>query len=139
MAEGSNKAGLTDTGLLLIRCVCAVVLAYHGAGKLFGWFGGSGFEAFASYVGTLDLPEPRIMAYAAAVSEFFCSILLFLGLGGRWPALPMAATMIIAVVKVHPDKFAGASGMEFPLTLGVVCLGLTFTGPGNYTLMRLFK
>lgn len=139
MSEGSNRAGLTDTGLMLIRCVCSVVLVYHGAGKLFGWFGGSGFEPFASYVATLDLPEPRIMAYAAAVSEFFAGVLLFLGIGGRWPALPMAATMIVAVVKVHPDKFAGPGGMEFPLALGVVLLGLTFTGPGNYTLMRLFK
>lgn len=138
MSENS-KGGLQDTGLLLIRSIVSVILIYHGAGKLFGWFDGTGFENFAKFVDTLGLPESRIMAYAAAVSEFFGGVLLLLGIGGRWPALPMAVTMGVAVWKLHSQSFAGPGGAEFPLALCVVCLGLVCTGPGNITLMRLFK
>lgn len=138
MSEGS-KSGMQDTGLLLIRSIVSITLMYHGAGKLFGWFGDDGFESFAGFVGTLGLPESRIMAYGAALSEFGAGLLLLLGIGGRWPALPMAITMGVAVWKLHMDRFSGTGGAEYPLMICVVCLGLLFTGPGNITLMRLFK
>ncbi len=32
-----------SVGLLLLRLGCGLTLAAHGAQKLFGWFGGSGF------------------------------------------------------------------------------------------------
>lgn len=33
---------MADVGVLLIRLVVGLLLAGHGAQKLFGWFGGSG-------------------------------------------------------------------------------------------------
>ncbi|MSR74173.1 MAG: DoxX family protein [Planctomycetes bacterium] len=135
----TSKSGLQDAGLLIIRAMVSVVLIYHGSQKLFGWFGGDGFEPFAKFVETLSLPESRIMAYAAAVSELFGGLLLLLGLAGRWPALPMAITMSVAVWKLHMNSFSGAGGAEYPLTLGVVLIGLLFTGPGGITLMRFFR
>jgi len=36
-----------DLALLLLRIVVGVLVAGHGAQKLFGWFGGHGLAGFA--------------------------------------------------------------------------------------------
>ena len=45
-----------DAGLLLVRVVFGLVMAAHGAQKVFGWFGGNGFSATGVDINTFP-PE----------------------------------------------------------------------------------
>jgi putative oxidoreductase len=132
-------------GLLLIRCVVGVVMFYHGSQKLFGWFDGPGMEAFTGYVDSMHLlpaawnVPAKYLAYAAAVSEFGGGILLVVGLATRFAAVFIAATMAVAIYKVHSHAFlVSEKGMEYALTLMVVAIGLVFTGPGAFAIDRMF-
>lgn len=134
-------------GLLLIRCIVGFVMFYHGSQKLFGWFDGMGMEAFTGYVDSMHLlpagwnVPAKYLAYAAAVSEFGGGILLMLGFATRFAAVFVAATMGVAVFKVHAHAFALSAkppGMEYALTLMIVAIGLIFTGPGAFAVDRLF-
>jgi putative oxidoreductase len=121
-----------DLGLLLIRLMVGVVGVFHGGQKLFGLFGGGGITEFAGFLESINVPLPTVSAYAAGAGEFFGGALVGLGLFSRLAALPFAFTMLVAVVKVHSGAFSGQNGMEYPLTLAVVLIGLALTGPGRF-------
>jgi putative oxidoreductase len=42
-----------DTGLLLLRVLIGLLLAAHGAQKLFGWFSGHGLRGTADFLESL--------------------------------------------------------------------------------------
>jgi putative oxidoreductase len=125
-----NQERMTDTGLLLMRIMLAVVFIYHGAPKLFG-----GLEGFAGYLGSLGVPAPKVAAFLAAISEFGGGLVLLAGIGFRYALPPLFFTMMVASFVAHAGKFSVRDGgMEFALTLGVMVLGLILTGPGSYGL-----
>lgn len=129
-----------DLGLLLLRLIIGVVFMFHGSQKLFGAFEGSGIDGFAGYLGSLGLPAPELQAYAAAGAEFFGGLAVLLGLFTRLAAIPLTITMLVASFVAHAGKFsAQAGGMEYSLTLAVVCAALIAAGAGRYSLdNRLF-
>ena len=130
---------LADTGLLLIRAVLAAVFVYHGSQKLFGWFGGYGIAGTAGWMASVGIPFPTLSTVLAASAEFFGGIILLLGTGTRLAAIPMAFTMLVAILTAHRTGFnAATGGMEYALTLGVVLVGLALIGPGRLTVGRLF-
>ena len=126
-----------DLGLLLIRLMLAVVFLFHGSQKLFGAFDGPGLEGFAGWLGSLDLPMPAASAFLAAAAEFFGGLALLLGLWLRWTTLPVAITMLVAAFSMHSGFDGQQGGMEYPLTLAVVLVGLSLTGGGALTVERL--
>ena len=127
-----------DLSLLLLRAVTGLVFAFHGSQKLFGAFGGPGIEGFAGWLGSMSFPFPTLNAYLAGGTEFFGGLALILGLGTRFVSLPLAFTMVVAILSVHSGAFsAQANGLEYPLTLGVVSLSLVFSGGGRLSLERL--
>ena len=132
----------TDLGLLLIRGMVGWIFVYHGSQKLFSWFGGKGMGGITESIRGMNLPylEPELFAQLAAWSEFGGGILLIIGLFARIAVVPLAITMAIAVIKVHwVNGFAlSKGGIEFALLLGVLCIGLLFTGPGRISFDGLF-
>ena len=134
-------SALTDLGLMLIRGMVGYVMFFHGAQKLFGWFGGHGMQGFIGAVGQMGLPgpAPEVQAYAAALTEFGGGLLLMAGLLTRLAAVPVAVTMGIAAFGKHYPVFpVTAGGMEYPLVLMMIAVGLVFTGPGRLALDNLF-
>lgn len=127
-----------DLGLLLIRLMLGVIGVYHGSGKLFGLFGGPGIKGFADILAGMKVPVPLVSAVCAGSAEFFGGLAIALGLFTRIGAVFFAFTMAVAIALVHPDKFSGEGGMEFPLTLAVVAVALIFTGPGRYSIANAF-
>ncbi len=122
-------------GLLLIRLMLGAVFLFHGSQKLFGAFGGPGLEGFATFLGSLDVPLPQVSAVAAALAEFVGGAALVTGFLMRPLCLPLGFTMLVAAFSAHAGKFSAQDGgMEYPLTLAVVVLGLALTGPGPQAL-----
>ena len=71
---------LGDVGLLILRIVVGLLLAGHGAQKLFGWFGGPGLKGFAGWSGSMGVWPVSFWAFVAGFYEFGGGVLFALGL-----------------------------------------------------------
>jgi putative oxidoreductase len=127
---------MLSLGLLLVRVVVGLVMAGHGAQKLFGWFGGYGVRKTGEFFAQLGFRPGTAFAAVAAFSEVVSGILVTFGfLGPVGPAL-MIAVMIVAAVTVHWQHglFAQNNGVELPLLYAAAAFGLALTGYGEYSL-----
>ena len=128
-----------DTGLLLIRLVFGLVMAAHGAQKLFGWFGGYGIAGTGGFFESLGFRPGKLFAALAGLGEFGGGLLLALGfLGPIGPALVLSV-MIVAAITVHWNKglFSTSNGIEVPLLYAATATGLALTGPGRFSVDAL--
>jgi len=86
-------------GPLLLRLYLVPVFWMAGSRKL------ADIDATAAWFGNPDwglgLPFPTLLAWLAGLSEAGGAILLLVGLGVRWVAVPLMATMLVAIFAVH--------------------------------------
>lgn len=135
LINDNTQRWMTDAGLLAIRSMVGIVFLYHGSQKLFGWFAGPGIHGFAGFLSSQGMPLPTLNAYLAGSAEFFGGLLLLTGILARLASIPVAFSMLVAVLLVHRSAFSAQNGgMEYPLTLAVVVAGLGLIGPGRLTL-----
>ena len=129
-----------ETGLLIVRLVAGLLLAGHGAQKLFGWFGGHGLEGTGGFFGTMGYRPPRTMAFLAGLGEAAGGALLTLGLLNPLGVAAVIAVMLNVIVAAHFGKgpWASQGGWELPGLYAASAAGLGFSGPGRYSLDRLF-
>jgi len=123
-------------GLLLGRIVIGLVMAAHGAQKLFGWFEGYGLNKTGEFFVHLGFQQGRAFAAAASLTEIGSGLLVAFGfLGPIGPAL-MISVMIVAMITVHWEHglFATNNGVEVPLLYSTTALGLALIGYGHYSL-----
>jgi putative oxidoreductase len=135
-------------GLLVLRLALAVVFFAHGANKLFGLFGGpnigpGGLTATSAFFDAVGLHPAFVLAAVDAVVEVSGAILLGLGLFTRWASLALAASMAVAIWKVHlqwgfflnwvgaPDR---GQGLEFSFLLLLALVALSLTGGGDVSI-----
>ncbi|MFH7566401.1 DoxX family protein [Oceanimonas smirnovii] len=121
---------------LVLRIPVGLILAAHGAQKLFGWFGGHGLEGTGQWLASIGLTPGYLMAMLAGSAEFFGGIALLLGLLTRPAALVSAFTMLVAIFSVHIDNglFMSNNGYEYALTLLAATLALVIQGAGRLSL-----
>lgn len=125
-----------ESGLLLARVVLGLLMAAHGAQKLFGWFGGYGLSGTGGYLESLGFRPGRLFAAAAGSTEAVGGLLIAAGLlGPLGPAL-VVSTMIVAIATVHWQNglFAQNNGFELPLLYAIGAVALALTGFGAYSL-----
>src|SRR3954447_19192395 len=125
-------------GLLTGRMIVGLLMAAHGAQKLFGWFGGYGLRTTGEHFVQLGYPPGVTFAAAAGLSEFGSGLLVALGfLGPTGPAL-MISVMIVAAITAHWGRvFAMNNGVELPLLYAVAALVFAFAGYGHYSIDAL--
>src|SRR6187455_2606904 len=114
-----------NIGLLLARLIIGLVMAAHGAQKLFGWFGGYGLNKTGEFFVHLGFKPGRSFAAMASATEITSGLLIALGLlGPIGPAL-MISVMIVAAMTVHWEHglFAADNGVEVPLLYATAAFG----------------
>jgi putative oxidoreductase len=123
-------------GLLIARLVVGLVMAAHGAQKLFGWFGGYGLNKTGEFFVHLGFTPGRTFAALASLTEITGGLLVALGfLGPVGPAL-IISVMIVAAFTVHWEHglFAADNGIEVPLLYSAAAIGFALIGFGPYSL-----
>ncbi|KAA8985381.1 DoxX family protein [Halospina sp. K52047b] len=121
---------------LVLRVPVGLILAAHGAQKLFGWFGGYGLTGTGQWLASIGLEPGYLMALMAGSAEFFGGLALVVGLLTRPAAVVAAFTMLVAIFAVHIGNglFMANNGYEYALTLFVVTLTLAIQGAGRFAL-----
>jgi putative oxidoreductase len=127
-------------GLLLLRLIVGLTIAAHGAQKLFGWFGGSGFSGTMKMQERMGLKPAALWASFVILGELGGGLSLALGFLTPLGAAGIIGAMFMAIAKAHWQNgfWNSKRGIEFPLQLLAVALAIGFTGPGNYSLDVLF-
>jgi len=129
-----------DWALTWLRIVTGGVMFAHGAQKVLGWYGGSGFDAAMQGMESMGIPGP--LAVVAIFTEFFGAIALMAGLLGRLMALGIAIEMIVAALLVHlPHGFfmnwlgtATGEGFEYHILLVGAAIPVIARGSGAWSL-----
>lgn len=126
-------------GLLIVRIVTGLIMAAHGAQKVFGWFGGYGLAGTGRFFEGLGFRPGAAFAAAAGTSELVSGLLVALGLLGPVGPGLMISVMVVAMLSVHAANglFAASNGIELPLLYTAIAVALAFTGFGAYSLDAL--
>ncbi|QYJ86928.1 DoxX family protein [Shewanella mesophila] len=131
----------TNAGLagLILRAPIGLILAAHGAQKLFAWFGGYGLEGTGQWMASIGMTPGYLMALLAGSAEFFGGLALVLGLVTRPAAAVAAFTMLVAIFTVHISNglFMSNNGYEYALTLLIALLAIVVQGAGSLSLDKL--
>ncbi len=131
-----SHAGLAG---LILRAPIGLILAAHGAQKLFAWFGGYGLDGTGQWMASIGITPGYLMALLAGSAEFFGGLALLLGLLTRPAAVIAAFTMLVAIFTVHIGNglFMSNNGYEYGLTLFVALVALAVQGGGRLSLDNL--
>ncbi|MGW2741268.1 DoxX family protein [Streptomyces sp. NPDC001450] len=140
-AAGAPMASAADWGLLLVRLTFGLLMAAHGAQKLFGIFGGDGLTATGQAFASIGYRPGKLFAVIGGMSEFLGGLGLALGL-----LTPLAAAALIGVMINAMATVTGAHGLwdadggvEYSVCITVVALAVAAIGPGRLAVDRFFR
>jgi putative oxidoreductase len=123
--------------LLAARLTVGFLIFGHGAQKLWGWFGGPGFDGIAAELSKLGYSPEHFFAALLGGSEVIGGVLLMLGLLTPLGAAAVIGVMTNGIVTVTwSHGMFGENGYEYGLLLAVAAATLAFTGPGRFSLDR---
>lgn len=114
---------LADNGIFLLRISAAIMMLTHGVPKALGYE-----ELVQTFPDPLNVGT-EVSAMLIVFAEVGCSVLLLLGLLGRFAAATLCIAMMVAAFVHHfHDPWVNR---ELPLLYAAVFACLTFTGPGS--------
>jgi putative oxidoreductase len=123
---------------LIARLALAIVVFPHGAQKLFGWFGGYGFQGTMGFL-TGQVGLPYFIALLVILIEGIASLFVFIGFATRIAAFGILANFVGIVLKVHWANgffmnWAGTQkgeGIEYFILLIALAIILLIAGGGK--------
>jgi putative oxidoreductase len=117
------SAGAFNTAMLLLRLVAAGLMVKHGYDKMVHFEDTA--KQMINFMGIGQNASTALVVFA----EFFCSLLLIIGLFTRFACIPLIICMAVALFKAHNGDFLG-DGSTAALFLGCYIV-LLLTGPGK--------
>jgi putative oxidoreductase len=133
-----------DIALLAARVGLAWIFIYHGAGTLFGAFGGSGIHPQAVYFAHVAHLRPgAFFAVLGGIIECFGGAAVGLGLLGRLAAAGLVGDMVIAMITVTfghgVTGNSTGSGYELNVALAALALVIAIMGTGRLSVDALLR
>jgi len=127
-------AAFDPIALPLLRLTMGLILVPHGCQKLFGWFGGLGFEKFTDIFDKMGWHPAVFWVALVALTESVGGLLLAFGFLTRFAAAAIVIFMINAVWATSAKGFFWAQGgMEYPILIGIVALVFLIKGGGRFS------
>lgn len=124
----------TDLGLLVLRAGPGLLIAFHGAQNLLGWFGGLGMPADSHYFASMGYTPGALFATISGATEIIGGLLLTLGLLTPLATAAVIGDMLNAVVAFHIPHGFITTGGDFVAIIGLAAIGIACTGPGALSL-----
>lgn len=132
MKTAINK-GYAETGIGLLRIAFGLMLTLvHGWPTLNGFIEGA-HDSYPDPLGIGSYLTMGLMAFA----EFFCALLVSLGLYTRLALIPLVTGFAVAFFVQHAADPFGYK--ELPFHYLLVFTILLIAGPGNFTLASLLR
>ncbi|PQA58791.1 DoxX family protein [Siphonobacter curvatus] len=116
---------------LVLRVGTGLLMLPHGYQKLSNYA-----EKKNEFMSLFGLGSPTSMALAI-FAEFFCSILLVLGLFTRVATIPLIITMLVAAFLAHGGEIFGEA--ELATHYLVAYVTILILGPGDYSLDKVLN
>lgn len=121
--------------LPFLRLVMGLTLFPHGCQKLFGWFGGAGFEKFTEIFDKVGWHPAVFWVALVALTESLGGLMLAFGFLTRFAAAAILIFMLNAMWFTSAKGFFWPQGgMEYPLLIGTVALVFLIRGGGKYSI-----
>ena len=126
------SASATDWASLILRLLLGLLMLNHGYPKLMEFFSGEEIKfanpIFIGMTGSLAL---------AVFAEFFCSILIAIGLWTRLALIPLMITMFVAVSIIHLND--PMDKKEHALLFLLPYIALFLLGSGRFSVDALLS
>ena len=124
-----------DAGLLMMRVVFGLFLAFHGYNK---FFGPGGLGGTAKWFGSIGMRWPNWQARLAATTEMGSGAMIAAGLLTPLAAAGMIGVMTVAIVVAHWKVgffiFKPNQGWEYCASIAVTAFVIAMVGPGRWSL-----
>ncbi len=131
MAIFGSLGKYRNSGLLIIRLGLGVMFILHGYPKLLG--GPDSWTGIGGAMQNIGIKFfPIFWGLMAALTETVGGFLLIIGLAFRPACLLLLFTMVIATL-MHFSKGDSLNEASHAIEAGIVFFGLTFIGPGKYS------
>lgn len=128
--------------LFALRLALGIVVLPHGLQKVFGWFGGWGFNGTMGWFASIGIPA--ILGFLAIAADFAGALAVIAGLGTRIAAFGIGVNMVVAALLVHRTNgffmnWAGnqkGEGFELHILAAAIALVLVIGGAGRWSADR---
>lgn len=119
-----------DWAAVPLRIALGVIFMDAGFGKWRRGIGGTG-----DWFESLGFPLPQLLARSVATTELIGGLLLLIGLGASWVAIPLAANMLVATWTQKfklgaPFQGGEVQGYELDVLMVLGCVALILLGAG---------
>jgi len=124
--HSGNHKPLPSVALLILRISFGLLMVTHGWPKVLSFIDNPSAFPDPLHIGN------SLSHGLTAFAEFICAILVVLGLGTRWAAIPLMVAMTVAAFVMHAGE--PFSEKEMPLLYLSSFTAIMFLGAGKYSL-----
>lgn len=121
----------TDLATLILRLLFGGMFFHYGYGKIVN------YEAILPNFGDIIGIGSKLSLNLVIFAEFFCGILVAIGLFTRWSVIPVLITMVVAYFVAHQDD--GFMDKQLPFIWLILCFVVFLLGSGRYSVDHLLR